>query len=74
MSEIERPVTAQVVADHLKVAASTVDRWRREGKGPPYMRIGNRCMYFLSEVQDWLETQKVSPNGKPRKGSSLFGS
>lgn len=73
MAEMERPVPTSTVAEFLNVARSTIDRWRRQGKGPPYRRIGNRCMYLMSEVQEWLEAERRDPQESTNKAKSLFG-
>lgn len=45
---------------------STVDAWRRRGKGPEYILIGNRYFYTRQSVADFLEncTRQRTPLGK----------
>ena len=33
-------LTAETVADRLKVHPNTLSRWRSEGEGPPFVRLG----------------------------------
>lgn len=33
------------VADLLEVSVSTLTRWRRERRGPPFVRVGNQVRY-----------------------------
>lgn len=37
----------------------TVARWRREGNGPAYLKLGRRVMYRRVDVQAWLNNQLV---------------
>jgi predicted DNA-binding transcriptional regulator AlpA len=40
----------------LKVSRRTIQRWRVDGSGPPWMRAGTRPVrYKLSEVKIWEE-------------------
>lgn len=41
---------------------STLDDWAREGKGPPFYRIGRGRRYDAAEVADWLKAQRVEPS------------
>ena len=48
--------TARVIG----ASASGVRKWRREGSGPPYIRIGSRLIrYSAEDVQAWLDNRKV---------------
>ena len=40
---------------------STVEAWRKRGKGPDYILVGNRFLYARKAVSDWLHT-----NVRPR--------
>lgn len=61
MTDREKPVGTKEVAEFLGVAPSTVEDWRQKGKGPTFMRIGNRCLYMMSDVHDWLTDQRQVP-------------
>ena len=41
----------------------TSQRWRTRGDGPPYLKIGNRIMYDLDDVQEWMACQKRENTG-----------
>ena len=32
----------------------TLWRWRSQGNGPPYVRVGQRVMYRRSSIATWL--------------------
>ena len=46
--------TENEAADILKVSTRTLQRWRREGQGPSYTRLGVRRLgYSDEELQAW---------------------
>jgi excisionase family DNA binding protein len=55
-------MTSLDVAKRLGVSERHVQRLRRNGKGPKYMRLGaeKTVRYEPTDVEEWLETQRVS--------------
>ena len=51
------------VAAYLGVPATTLDQWASGGTGPAYIRVGRHARYRWSDVEDWLQTQRVTPGG-----------
>lgn len=48
-------VTEAQMAERLCVSGRTLQRWRRDGGGPPYFRIGPRRIgYRERDVQAWV--------------------
>jgi hypothetical protein len=45
----------------------TIERWRQDGKGPPYMKIGGRVVYRLSDVEVW-ELSRLRSSTKDAQG------
>ena len=42
-------------AKYLQVSRSTLAKWRMNGAGPPYHRLGPRLVYYIKrEVNVWL--------------------
>lgn len=39
---------------------ATLQKWRRENRGPATYRIGRRVYYRLDEVLTWIESQRVA--------------
>ena len=35
------------------VSAATLSTWRSRGCGPPYVKIGGRVLYRISDVESW---------------------
>lgn len=49
--------TTDDVAERLKIPAGTLRRWRREGKGPPFLTLGRHVRYDPGAVRQWLREQ-----------------
>lgn len=58
-------VDPQTAAPAIGVTVGTLKRWRREGTGPAYCRIGNRVRYRVADLDDWLQNRKVTPGSAP---------
>ncbi len=50
--------TQKEAARRLGRSVYTLERWRREGTGPPWVKIRNRPMYRPAEVRRWIEAQR----------------
>jgi predicted DNA-binding transcriptional regulator AlpA len=55
-------LTEQQAAALLTVSIPTMGRWRREGTGPPWFRLGGAkkgaVRYRRDELLAWLEAQR----------------
>lgn len=59
----KRVLTQAEVARFLKVSVGTVKRWRLEGRGPQYSRLGGRLpRYRMDDVEAYLEATRVVGN------------
>lgn len=54
------------VAAYLGVPATTLDQWASNGTGPAYIRVGRYAKYRWSDVDAWIESQRVFPEGEVR--------
>ena len=46
----------KAAADHVGLAASTLERYRQEGIGPRFVRIGRRAVgYRVTDLETWLD-------------------
>jgi hypothetical protein len=43
-------LTQGELADHWRLAESTLERWRAEGTGPVFLKIQGRIRYRLSDI------------------------
>lgn len=39
-------LTAEEAADHLNVSVSALEKWRRQGRGPPFYRLSKRMIRY----------------------------
>jgi len=55
---MERLLTAEEVAEVLKVRVETLNQWRWLGKGPRAIKSGRRFLrYRPADVEAWLDSQ-----------------
>jgi predicted DNA-binding transcriptional regulator AlpA len=53
--QIDQLLTGREVAAILKLTPQTVIEWRRENRGPRWVRIGQRAIrYRRSELEAWI--------------------
>ena len=36
-----------------QVSAATIATWRSRGNGPPYVKVGGKVLYRVSDVEGW---------------------
>jgi predicted DNA-binding transcriptional regulator AlpA len=53
-----RFVSEPRVAPMLGYSPRTLQRWRKDGKGPPSTKIGRKTFYELDELQKWMDREK----------------
>jgi excisionase family DNA binding protein len=56
-------LTEAELAALLKVTPRTVKRWRAEGTGPSWIRVGRGIRYRRRDVDAWLERQAEEHSG-----------
>ena len=53
-------------ADFLNCSVAALRRWRQEGRGPSYYRVGKLIRYGSGDIEAYLESQRVETNqGEP---------
>jgi predicted DNA-binding transcriptional regulator AlpA len=58
----EEPLaTTEEVAAFLKVDRGTLQNWRSQHTGPPYIKTGSLVRYRWSAVRKWADSKTVSP-------------
>lgn len=55
----DRLTTAEA-AESLRVTTRTLQRWRREGVGPEYLRMEGRIYYTTELLEEYLASLKVT--------------
>jgi excisionase family DNA binding protein len=56
-------LTTSATAEVLGVPRQTLAAWRCQGKGPAYAKVGKYVRYRRADVEAWLETQTIHPEG-----------
>ena len=51
----------KAAAEYLGIAYATLVLWRREGHGPPYLRLGRLIRYPESDMDAWLDSMRKEP-------------
>lgn len=46
------------LADYLGIPVATIYDWRTHGKGPTAYRFGKHLKFALSDVRDWVASQR----------------
>ena len=57
-SDLAPPVPEQVVATRWNKSIRTLQRWRAESYGPPYLKIGGTIHYRMRDVLAFEATQR----------------
>lgn len=47
-------------APYIKHATSTLHRWRVEGSGPPYIKLGRKVFYRRADLDAFLDSHVVT--------------
>ena len=68
---MEELLDAPTLARTLRIAPQTLARWRTEGQGPEWIRVGRRVLYSPKEVERWLSSRRrrstsdIGPDDRP---------
>lgn len=57
--QVKNRVTVDVAAKYIGLAPHTLSKMRSEGRGPRYLKVGNRVFYRLSDLDAYLERSVV---------------
>ena len=57
-------------ADYLGCAASTLEKKRCTGEGPPFIRLGRVIVYDTRDLDTWLASRRRHSTSEP----DVFGS
>ena len=63
-------LTDQQVADWLNCKRSALCRWRREGRGPNFVKLGRLVRYRPEDVEDFINQGAVANQALP---DELYG-
>lgn len=60
-------------ADYCGSSASTFEKLRLTGGGPPYLKVGRRVVYDVRDLDAWLASKKRRSTSDPGVGNADRG-
>ena len=57
-------LTTREAASYLRLAITTLEHWRLEGRGPAFCKIGRQVRYRRADVDQWLTEMNESATGR----------
>jgi len=48
-------------AEYLCLSPRTLQRWRGEGRGPAYRKVGKRVLYAQRDLEEFVEKSRYIP-------------
>lgn len=60
MEPIDIALTESETARLLNLSVSGLRKWRRNGSGPRYVRLGRLIRYRVADIQVWLDCHAVA--------------
>lgn len=67
----DKLLTEIQAADLLRMSSRTLQAWRGQGAGPPFIRAGRAIRYRRSDLMSWTTEQTVNP--KPQQSLKYVG-
>jgi Helix-turn-helix domain len=52
-----RFISERRVAEILTVAKRTLQRWRKENRGPPWVKVGRKIFYDEDKLKPWMQSR-----------------
>lgn len=57
-----QPLTESEAATRLGLKVATLRAWRQKGKGPAYVRLGRAVRYLMTDVDDFIQSNRQVPS------------
>ena len=51
-------IPAHQMPRYIGIAQQTAARWRCEGQGPAFIKVGRRIFYRAGDVRQWLQSRR----------------
>jgi len=64
---MDEHLNEEKLARRWAISPRTLQRWRQEGKGPAYLKLGGRVVYRIFDVEAW---EDESRRAGTRKGAA----
>lgn len=56
-------------AEYLQIAVQTLARWRAEGTGPVFVKVGGSVRYELADLNDFMDARRHQPTSASRRSA-----
>lgn len=70
MSENKICITAIDLSEKMGLSLSTIRNITKKGK-IPYIRVGRRILYPVTEIENWLRQKNVSTTSTSKDGDGI---
>ena len=60
----QRLLNERQVADSCAISVLTLRKWRTEGRGPRYVKIGTLVRYRPEDVDAWIESHEAQSSAR----------
>ena len=51
-------VDTRQAAELIGMSSRTLEKWRVEGTGPPFLKLGRRVLYSRADLEAWLLSRR----------------
>lgn len=58
---VKYDITPKDMAELLDISVRTLERWRKDKCGPPYLRMGGRIFYNMLDLKIWRQENMIYP-------------
>ncbi len=52
------PVDTRRAAELIGMSKRTLEKWRGEGTGPPFLKLGRRVLYSVADLEEWIRSRR----------------
>ncbi len=57
-SSVPSNVDTRQAAELIGMSRRTLEKWRGEGTGPPFLKLGRRVLYSVADLEEWLRSRR----------------
>ncbi len=51
-------VDTRRAAELIGMSRRTLEKWRSEGTGPPFLKLGRRVLYSVADLEEWIQSRR----------------
>ena len=51
-------VDTRRAAELLGMSNRTLEKWRGQGTGPPFLKLGRRVLYSVVDLEEWIRSRR----------------